>query len=62
MVAVTSEWFSVLVPHPAAGLDMQESPATRRPAALDRIASGTVDIPIASAPQDLNVCISVGVS
>ena len=47
---------------PAAQLHMQESPATRMPIALAKIASGTVDIPTASAPAARKKRISAGVS
>ena len=59
---LTSWWVSGVPPMPAAQLQMQESPATRRPSALATMASGTVYMPTASAPIERYSLISAGVS
>ena len=49
-------------PKPAARLEIKVKPATFNPAARARMASGTVDMPTASAPRLRNARISAGVS
>ena len=50
VIAMTSSWESVSLPVAAARFVMQDSPATRMPSEPARMASGTVDMPMASAP------------
>src|SRR6476620_6052259 len=61
-VSITSEWSISSPDIPAARLVMHEIPSVRMPWSRATIASGTVDIPTASAPHDLNILISAGVS
>ena len=55
-------WESSSSPSPSARFVMQETAATRRPQWAATIASGTVDIPTASAPSVRKARISAGVS
>ena len=61
-VCITSSWVSSRGCKPAARFAMQEIPATRSPAARARTASGTVDMPTASAPRLRSSRTSAGVS
>jgi len=51
IVARTSWWSMGSGSTPAAAFEMHEMPSTSRPMWRAAIASGTVDIPIASAPM-----------
>ena len=59
---MTSAWFRVCLTIPAAMFVIVEIPATRTPACRRAIASGTVDMPTASAPSLRHIRISAGVS
>ena len=61
-VAITSAWSSGCGSTPAAMLVMHEIPSTFRPMWRATIASGTVDMPTASAPIVRRNRISAGVS
>ena len=61
-VSITSAWSSGCGSTPAAMLVMHEIPSTSIPMWRAAIASGTVDIPTASAPIVLKYRISAGVS
>ena len=62
VVASTSSCTSGSGSTPAAMLVMHEMPATSMPMCRATIASGTVDIPTASAPMTRKARISAGVS
>ncbi len=58
--SVTSSWLNACLLIPAARLVMQDNPTTFNPAALASNASGTVDMPTASAPKVRKARISAG--
>ena len=61
-VSITSWWSSGAGSTPAAMLVMHEMPSTSMPMWRATIASGTVDMPTASAPIVRRNLISAGVS
>ena len=61
-IAITSSCTSGCGSTPAAMLVMHEMPSTSSPMCRATIASGTVDIPTASAPSARKARISAGVS
>ena len=61
-VSRTSAWDTAFRVVPAAALVISEIPRTRKPACLAASASGTVDIPTASAPSVRSIAVSAGVS
>ena len=61
VTSTTSSWFNSSC-KPAAKLEIHEIPRTFKSECAATITSGTVDIPTASAPNDLKARISAGVS
>src|SRR5262249_21667432 len=62
VVSSTSTWFSGFLRIPVAMFVIVEIPTTRTPMWRRAMASGTVDIPTASAPSFRHIRISAGVS